>query len=144
MESCDRATLLKKQRFTTLAVRQPLPGPLPSPSSTVARTTYEQALHKLVISYYLKASTVLSHVSPRDKLIRYEAEEKAKITGFPSAKQLREAKELAEARIKREEAEAEKIGMVSTNVVVLQNDNSVEPSVFSRNPNPWRVHIANR
>ncbi|KAF8894419.1 hypothetical protein BD779DRAFT_1609183 [Infundibulicybe gibba] len=37
---------------------------------------------KLVTSSYLKPSTVLSHVSPRDKRIQYEAEEKAKIAGF--------------------------------------------------------------
>lgn len=79
----------------------------------LAQSRYSQAMHNLVSSSYLKASTVLSHVSPRDKRIKYEAEEKAKITGFPTTKQLREAKELAEARIKRERDEAEKIGLVS-------------------------------
>lgn len=61
---------------------------------------------------YLKPSTVLSHVSPRDKRIKYEGEEKAKISGFPTAKELRQAKETAEARLRREEEEAEKVGMV--------------------------------
>lgn len=74
---------------------------------------YSQAIHKLVSGTYLKPSTILSHVSPRDKRIRYEAEEKAKISGFPTAKQLREAKEIALARLKREEEEAEKVGLVS-------------------------------
>lgn len=55
----------------------------------------------------------MSHISPRDKRIRYEEEEKAKISGFPTAKQLREAKETAEARLKREEEEAEAVGLVS-------------------------------
>ncbi|KAJ3778575.1 RNA polymerase III subunit RPC82 helix-turn-helix domain-containing protein [Lentinula raphanica] len=72
---------------------------------------YSQALHKLVSLRYLKPSTISSHISPRDKRIRYEAEEKAKISGFPTSRQLREAKETAEARLNMEEAEAEKIGL---------------------------------
>lgn len=79
----------------------------------VGSVVYSQALHKLVTSTYLKPSTVLSHVSPRDKRIKYEAEEKAKISGFPTAKEQREAKETAQARLKREEEEAEKVGLVS-------------------------------
>jgi DNA-directed RNA polymerase III subunit RPC3 len=77
---------------------------------------YAQALHKLVTEHYLKPSTILSHVSPTDRRIRYEAEEKAKISGFPTAKQLREAKEMAAARLKRDEEEAEKIGIVSSSL----------------------------
>lgn len=73
---------------------------------------YSQALYKLLTSAYIKPSTVLSHVSPRDKRIKYEAEEKAKISGFPTAKELREARETAQARLKREEEEAEKVGLV--------------------------------
>lgn len=76
-----------------------------------------QALHKLVDASYLRPSTVLSHISPRDKRITYETEEKAKISGFPTAKELRQAKEMAEVRLKREEEEAEQIGMVSNNVL---------------------------
>jgi DNA-directed RNA polymerase III subunit RPC3 len=66
----------------------------------------------LVSGSYLRASTPLSHVSPKDRLIQYEIEEKKKIVGFPTAKQLREAKEVAEARLKREDDEAEKVGLV--------------------------------
>ncbi|KZT03499.1 uncharacterized protein LAESUDRAFT_744556 [Laetiporus sulphureus 93-53] len=72
---------------------------------------YSQALHKLVDGSYLRPSTVLSHISPRDKRIRYEAEEKAKVSGFPTAKELRQVKEIAEGRLRREEEEAEQIGM---------------------------------
>ncbi|THH15597.1 hypothetical protein EW146_g4910 [Bondarzewia mesenterica] len=72
---------------------------------------YTQALYKLVTSSYLKPSTLLSHISPRDKRIKYEAQEKSKISGFPTAKELREAKETAEVRLKREEEEAEKVGL---------------------------------
>jgi DNA-directed RNA polymerase III subunit RPC3 len=81
--------------------------------SSKGSVVYVQALYRLVIDSYLKPSTILSHVSPRDKRIRYEAEEKAKISGFPTAKELRYAKETAEARLKREEEEAEKAGLVS-------------------------------
>jgi DNA-directed RNA polymerase III subunit RPC3 len=78
-----------------------------------AIAVYAQAIYKLVSASYLKPSTILSHISPRDKRIQYEAEEKVKISGFPTAKELREAKEVAEARLRREEEEAEKVGLVS-------------------------------
>ncbi|KAE9395033.1 hypothetical protein BT96DRAFT_886046 [Gymnopus androsaceus JB14] len=81
------------------------------PSEDKTPVVYSQALHKLVSLHYLKPSTVLSHISPRDKRIQYEAEEKAKISGFPTSKQLREAKEIVDARIKMEEEAAEKIGL---------------------------------
>ena len=80
----------------------------------VAPALLAQTMHKLVDGGYLKPATVLSHLSPRDKRLRYEAEEKRKISGFPTAKELREAKETAEARLKREEEEAEQVGMVRT------------------------------
>jgi len=44
--------------------------------------------------------------------MQYEAEEKRKVTGFPTAKELRQAKEVAEARLKREEEEEEQMGLV--------------------------------
>ncbi|KAK7043743.1 RNA polymerase III subunit C82 [Paramarasmius palmivorus] len=72
---------------------------------------YTQALHKLVSQHYLKPATILAHISPRDKRIQYEAEERAKISGLPTAKQLREARETAYARLKREEEDAEKVGL---------------------------------
>lgn len=67
----------------------------------------------MVTGAYLKPSTILSHVSPRDKQIKYEAEEKAKISGLPTAKELRGAKQVADARLRREEEEAQKAGLVS-------------------------------
>ncbi|KAG1883007.1 RNA polymerase III subunit RPC82-domain-containing protein [Suillus subluteus] len=78
---------------------------------SVRSSLYSQTLYKLISGAYLKPSTLLSHHSPRDKRIKYEAEEKAKITGFPTAKELREAQETAEARLKREEEEAESVGL---------------------------------
>ena len=59
---------------------------------------------------------MLSHISPRDKRISYEAEEKAKISGFPTAKELRQAREAAAGRLKREEDEAEKVGLVGRTI----------------------------
>lgn len=94
-------------RYDTLHTYYDPSSPFPAGSAV-----YSQALYKLVASSYLKPSTILSHISPRDKRIRYEEEEKAKISGFPTAKQLREAKETAEARLKREEEEAEAVGLV--------------------------------
>lgn len=95
-------------------------------------------MYSLVSSSYLRASTVLSHVSPRDKRIKYEAEEKAKITGFPTAKQLREAKELVEARIKRERDEAEKIGLVSASCLDKDDGDSITRQLLeTRDQGDW-------
>lgn len=44
--------------------------------------------------------------------MQYETEERRKITGFPTAKELREVKEVAEARVRREDEEEGQIGMV--------------------------------
>lgn len=76
-----------------------------------AITVYSEVLQRLVSSTYLKPSTVLSHISPQDKRIQYEAEEKAKIAGFPTVKELRQAKTAAEVRLRREEEEATQIGL---------------------------------
>jgi DNA-directed RNA polymerase III subunit RPC3 len=70
----------------------------------------------------------LSHISPRDKRIQYEKEEKAKISGFPTAKELRQAREAADARLKKEEEDAEHVGLVSvfcSSIVVLFVNHSV-------------------
>ena len=117
----DNGKLRPPEIVERLSLYDPVKGPhlpcrlaLPdlSSSSCAGPSLYSQAIHKLVEASYLKPSTVLSHFSPRDKRIKYEAEEKAKISGFPTAKELRQAKETAEARLKREEEEAEKVGMV--------------------------------
>ena len=78
----------------------------------IVSSQYNQMLTKLVSASYLKPSTILSHISPRDKSIQYETEEKRKIVGFPTAKELREAKDVAQARLKREEEAAEEVGLV--------------------------------
>ncbi|KAI0807185.1 RNA polymerase III subunit RPC82-domain-containing protein [Fomes fomentarius] len=112
-----------------------------------------QTLHKLVDEGYLKPSTVLSHHSPRDKRLRYEAEEKRKISGFPTAKELREAKEIAEARLRREEEEAEQVGMKrkardyahqSSKRKVVEEHLEVDDEIYFRvNCERFNVHIRN-
>ncbi|KAJ7093171.1 RNA polymerase III subunit RPC82-domain-containing protein [Mycena epipterygia] len=119
-----------------------------------AGTVYSQAMHALVTASYLKPSTILSHVSPRDKRIRYEAEEKAKIAGFPTAKELREARESADARLKREEEEAEKVGLKrkakeqkgprSAKRKAVEEEDVVDPTVYFRvNCDKFNIHIRN-
>ncbi|KAI6036870.1 hypothetical protein BKA83DRAFT_4168435 [Pisolithus microcarpus] len=115
---------------------------------------YSQALYKLVSESYLKPSTLLSHQSPRDKRIKYEAEEKAKLIGFPTARQLREAKAVAEARLKREEEEAERVGLSrdqlnhrSSKKKVAEEvvDVSSSPTIYFRvNLDKFDVHIRNK
>jgi len=114
---------------------------------------YAQTLHKLVTSSYVKPSTALSHISPRDKRIAYEAEEKAKISGFPTAKELRQAREVALNRLKREEDEAENVGLkrksqVSSRPskrVKASDDNVVDNDVYFRvNYDRFNIHIRNK
>ncbi|KAF5387156.1 hypothetical protein D9615_001690 [Tricholomella constricta] len=118
-------------------------------------TVYTQAIHNLVSTSYLKPSTILSHVSPRDKRIQYEAEEKTKIAGFPTAREIREAKEVAEARLKREEEEAEQVGLKrkaketaghrsSKRKTVEEDEHIVEDTVYFRaNFDKFNIHIRN-
>ncbi|KAJ7286042.1 hypothetical protein C8J57DRAFT_1286564 [Mycena rebaudengoi] len=125
-----------------------------SPHDAKATAVYSQAIHALVTASYLKPSTILSHVSPRDNRIRYEGEEKAKIVGFPTAKELREAKETALARLKREEEEAEQVGLKrrakdqkgprSTKRKVVEEEDVVDPTVYFRvNYAKFNIHIRN-
>ncbi|KZT74183.1 hypothetical protein DAEQUDRAFT_661120 [Daedalea quercina L-15889] len=118
-----------------------------------APAKYSQALHKLVDGQYLRPSTVLSHLSPRDKHLRYEAEEKAKISGFPTAKELKQARETAEARIKREEEEAEQIGMKrkakdqsgrSSKRKAVEEDEVDDEVYFRINSEKFNIHIRNK
>ncbi|KAH9001457.1 hypothetical protein EDB92DRAFT_1826755 [Lactarius akahatsu] len=112
-----------------------------APQGSKESTACAQALHGLVISSYLKPSTILSHISPQDKRILYETEEKAKIAGFPTAKELRQAREVAIDRLKREEEEAEKVGL---RIKVL-DENAVDDDVYFRVNYPkFNIHIRNK
>lgn len=120
-----------------------------------AKTQYKQALLKLVSGSYLKASTPRSHVCPRDRLIQYVMEEKNKIVGFPTAKELREAKDIAEARLKREDDESEKIGLIqrlkeqpkhqrSNKRKAPEEESVVDDDVYFRiNCERFNIHIRN-
>ncbi|EKM82848.1 hypothetical protein AGABI1DRAFT_68847 [Agaricus bisporus var. burnettii JB137-S8] len=117
-------------------------------------TVHRGVMHKLVSENYLKPSTVLSHVSPADKQIKYEGEEKAKISGFPTAKELKQAKQVAEARMRREEEEAGKAGLKpkATNHAVHrarkrkleETDEIVDNTIYFRvNFDKFNIHIRN-
>ncbi|EPQ58252.1 hypothetical protein GLOTRDRAFT_36462 [Gloeophyllum trabeum ATCC 11539] len=117
--------------------------------------SYSQALHKLLSGSYIKPSTLLSHQSPRDKRIKYEAEERGKLVGLPTAKQLREAKEAATARLKREEEEAERVGLKrkaadqlnqrsSSKRKIIEEDEVDDDVYFRVNYDRYNVHIRNK
>lgn len=91
-------------------------NPNPNYPPSVGPSPYKQALLKLVNSSYLIPCSVLFHISPRDKLLQFEAEEKSKLKNFPTAKELRQAKEVAEARLKREQEDALKTGLRVSNM----------------------------
>ncbi|KAH9048495.1 hypothetical protein EDB84DRAFT_1456318 [Lactarius hengduanensis] len=112
-----------------------------APQGSKESTACAQALHGLVTSSYLKPSTILSHISPQDKRILYETEEKAKIAGFPTAKELRQAREVAIDRLKREEEEAEKVGLR----IKVSDENAVDDDVYFRvNYAKFNTHIRNK
>ncbi|KAH8117214.1 hypothetical protein DFH11DRAFT_1815987 [Phellopilus nigrolimitatus] len=108
-------------------------------------SVYSQALHKLISSSYLVPSTVLFHVSPRDKLLQYEKEEKGQIRNFPTAKELREAKEKAEARLKREQEEAMKIGLTKRKASEHGGQRPAKNEVYFRvHASKFNIHIRNK
>jgi hypothetical protein len=102
-------------------------------ASLTAPPVYQQTLHKLVTGHYLKASVLLSHQSPRDKIIKYDEEERRKISGIPTGRQLMESKATADARLRREEREAEKIGIVSNFLDVGWNNNGTQGGLDPQN-----------
>ncbi|KIL69573.1 hypothetical protein M378DRAFT_184003 [Amanita muscaria Koide BX008] len=111
--------------------------------SSKSATVYRQALYKLVSGAYLKPSTVLWHISPRDKQIKYEAEERAKVPGFPTAKALREAREVAAARLKQEEEDSQRIGLKRKANDQLNHRSSKDNIHFRLNYEKYSIHIRN-
>ena len=76
---------------------------------------YTSFTHKaLVTSYVISSRRPCCRTSLRGTNVsRTKRKKKAKIYGFPTArKSFRQAREVAEGRLKREEDEAEKVGMV--------------------------------
>lgn len=65
--------------------------------------SYTNTLNTLLSDSYLKPCTVISHTSPNDRLIRYVAEETAKIKGIPAAKDIKEARVVAGIRLSADE-----------------------------------------
>ncbi|KAG2045593.1 hypothetical protein BDR06DRAFT_978096, partial [Suillus hirtellus] len=100
--------------------------------------------HLLIFSAYIKPSTLLSHHSPRDKRIKYEAEEKTKIAGLSTAKELREVQETAEAWLKREEEEAESVGLKRKPEDLISHRSSKDDVYFRVNFDKFNTHIRNK
>jgi DNA-directed RNA polymerase III subunit RPC3 len=65
-----------------------------------------------VTGSYLKPSTKLSHISKTDRILRVEASYRKEHKGIPTTKDIVKWKIDAEAKVKREDEEAEKIGTV--------------------------------
>ncbi len=61
---------------------------------------------------YLLAVTRLSHLSPLDRLLKFEGAERAKIKGIPTAKQLREVQEMSRTTFDQEQKDFLKLGLV--------------------------------
>ncbi|KAG1894469.1 uncharacterized protein F5891DRAFT_1195176 [Suillus fuscotomentosus] len=78
------------------------------------------------------------------KHIKYEAEEKTKIAGSPTAKELREVQETAEARLKREEEEAESVGLKRKPEDLISHRSSKDDVYFRVNFDKFNTHIRNK
>ncbi|KAG1893555.1 uncharacterized protein F5891DRAFT_1258586 [Suillus fuscotomentosus] len=91
-----------------------------------------KTLYKPIFSAYIKPSTLLLHHSPRDKRIKYEAEEKTKIA------------ETAEARLKREEEEAESVGLKRKPEDLISHRSSKDDVYFRVNFDKFNTHIRNK
>ncbi|KAB5593960.1 DNA-directed RNA polymerase III subunit C3 [Ceratobasidium theobromae] len=120
---------------------------------------YPKVALQLLTSSHLRVSTTASHISPRDKFIRYETEERKKHVGIVAPKDARQFRILAEARIRREreEAEAPSVGLIkrkaknkdagsgrSKKRQVVEED-AVDPEVYLKvNYAKFNVHIRNQ
>ncbi|QRV90096.1 DNA-directed RNA polymerase III subunit C3 [Ceratobasidium sp. AG-Ba] len=119
---------------------------------------YSQVALELLTSSHLRLSTPESHISPRDKLIRYEAEERKKHVGIVAPKDARQFRTIAEARIRREreEAEAPSVGIIkrkgknkesngrSKKRQVVEED-AIDPEAYLKvNYAKFNVHVRNR
>lgn len=71
--------------------------------------SYAAALESLLSRSLLTVTTAVSQLSPIDRLMQLEVEERATIKGIPSAKQLREVQEKARLRLKEEDEKIEQV-----------------------------------
>lgn len=67
------------------------------------------AFDELLSGSLLSVTTATSHLSPVDRLMQLESEERATIKGIPTAKQLREVHETARSRMQAEDDEINKV-----------------------------------
>ncbi|KAG8738592.1 RNA polymerase III subunit C82 [Ceratobasidium sp. 414] len=130
---------------------------LGKPAKSKESDTYSQVALELLTSSHLRVSTPESHISPRDKFIRYEAEERKKHVGIVAPKDARQFRTIAEARIRREreEAEAPSVGIIkrkgkkkeggrSKKRQVVEEE-TVDPEAYLKvNYAKFNVHIRNQ
>ncbi|KAG8724127.1 RNA polymerase III subunit C82 [Ceratobasidium sp. 395] len=131
---------------------------LGKPAGSKGFDTYSQTALELLTSSHLRLSTPESHISPRDKLIRYETEERKKHVGIVAPKDARQFRTIAEARIRqeREEAEAPSVGIIkrkgknkessdrSKKRQVVEED-TIDPEVYLKvNYAKFNVHVRNQ
>ncbi|KZS99017.1 hypothetical protein SISNIDRAFT_480604 [Sistotremastrum niveocremeum HHB9708] len=115
--------------------------------------TYKSMFQTLFTAGYVRASTALSHLSPRDKLIAYEEEARALLKGLPTAKQLREVRETAVARVNADEVQLLNIGLKpktkepksSRSSKRKEPDDEIDETVYFRvNYTKFHIHIRNQ
>ncbi|KAF8599598.1 hypothetical protein BDV93DRAFT_497587 [Ceratobasidium sp. AG-I] len=132
---------------------------LDKPAKSKDADKYTQVALELLTSSHLRVSTAASHISPRDKFIRYEGEERKKHVGIVAPKDAREFRAIAEARIRREreEAEAPSVGLIkrkaknkesssgrSKKRQVVEED-AIDPEAYLKvNYAKFHVHIRNQ
>ncbi|KAF8522102.1 hypothetical protein BU17DRAFT_45192 [Hysterangium stoloniferum] len=122
-------------------------------SDSKESSKYLQAINTLVTGAYLKPSTKLSHISKTDRLLRLEANLRKDHKGIPTAKDIVQWKIEAEAKVKREDEDAERIGMKRkakdesnhrSNKRKIEAEDVVDETVYFRvNHDKFNIHIRN-
>jgi hypothetical protein len=79
---------------------------------TPAKKLYTLAFHRLVSGMYLLPSNRTSHLSPMDRLFKFEEEERSQVKGIPTAKQLKEVQEIARSKFNAEQNELFNLALV--------------------------------
>lgn len=73
---------------------------------------YRDAFESLVNESLLCVSNTTSHLSPADRLMQHESNERRMVKGIPAAKQIREFQEKARIRLKEEDDEIMKVSVI--------------------------------
>jgi hypothetical protein len=103
MTILDHGKLTREQAITYATETSSLPS---------GSKGYHTAFEALLQDSFLCVSTAVTHLSSSDRLMQFEAEERAAMKGVPAAKQLREIQEKARIRLNEEDAEISRVGLV--------------------------------